>query len=118
MWCYCSAVDTIELLYDFFCGNCDSQLKFSPGTGQMVVNIVLQRHHLEHCFTVTCIALLQTATTMQCPVNVLRQQNNKVVRFSKVDNKDIDFVAEEKKSQRRWSIVKVEKVSQGFDPRV
>ena len=54
-------------------------------------------------------------TTMQRPVNVLQQQDNKGVRFTKVDNNDIDFVAEEKKSQRRWSIVKAQKVSQGFD---
>jgi hypothetical protein len=55
-------------------------------------------------------------TTTMRPVKVLREQNKKGVRFSKVDNQDIDFVAEEKKSQRRWSIVKVEKVSQGSDP--
>mmetsp|Transcript_26899 Transcript_26899/g.48916 ORF Transcript_26899/g.48916 Transcript_26899/m.48916 type:complete len:192 (-) Transcript_26899:448-1023(-) len=48
-------------------------------------------------------------TTTMRPVKVLREQNKKGVRFSKVDNQDIDFVAEEKKSQRRWSIVKVEK---------
>jgi hypothetical protein len=55
-------------------------------------------------------------TTTMRPVKVLREQNKKGVRFSKVDNQDIDFVAEEKKSQRRWSIVKVEKVSQGSEP--
>ena len=53
---------------------------------------------------------------MERPVNVVKQQeNNRRVRFGKVDGLDIDFVVEDKKSQRRLSIVKAEKVSHGFD---
>lgn len=55
------------------------------------------------------------ADTTNSMHKVPKPQDKRGVRFGKVDDKDIDFVAEENKSQRRWSIVKAEKVSQGLD---
>lgn len=49
-------------------------------------------------------------TTMLQRLKVLKQSNDGRVRFSKVDDKDIDFEAEEKKAQRRLKSVKLEKV--------